>query len=66
MERNGIVKVSFRSKGNFSVDTFAREHFNGGGHSNASGANCETTLEETVGRFLSLLPRYRNLLGKVY
>jgi phosphoesterase RecJ-like protein len=66
MERSGIVKVSFRSKGNFSVDTFARDHFNGGGHSNASGANCETPLEETVSKFLELLPSYHHLLRKVY
>lgn len=66
MERNGIVKVSFRSKGNFSVDTFAREHFNGGGHRNASGANCEISLEETVQKFLTLLPEYAELLKRVY
>lgn len=66
MERNGIVKVSFRSKGNFSVDTFARTHFNGGGHRNASGADCETTMDETVQKFLNLLPEYCNVLKKVY
>jgi len=66
MERDGIVKVSFRSKGNFSVDQFAREHFNGGGHTNASGANCETSLKETVQKFLSLLPEYSAKLDKVY
>jgi len=38
MERDGIVKISFRSKGNFSVDMLAREHFDGGGHRNAAGA----------------------------
>jgi len=66
MERDGIVKVSFRSKGNFSVDTFARNHFNGGGHRNASGANCETSLDETVEKFLNLLPEYGKLLKRVY
>ena len=66
MERNGIVKVSFRSKGNFSVDTFAREHFNGGGHRNASGANCDISLEEAVQKFLTLLPEYAELLKRVY
>ena len=29
--------MSFRSKGNFDVRQFAREHFNGGGHVNAAG-----------------------------
>jgi bifunctional oligoribonuclease and PAP phosphatase NrnA len=66
MERDGIVKVSFRSKGNFSVNTLAREHFNGGGHRNAAGANCETTLEETVMKFRQILPSYQSQLKSVY
>ena len=66
MERDGIVKASFRSKGNFSVNTFAREHFNGGGHRNAAGANCDTGLEETVMKFRQILPRYKDNLKSVY
>ena len=66
MERDGIVKVSFRSKGNFSVDSFAREHFDGGGHRNASGANCSTTLEDTVLKFRQILPLYQSQLKSVY
>ena len=66
MERDGIVKVSFRSKGNFSVDSFAREHFDGGGHRNASGANCSTTLEDTVLKFRQILPLYQSKLKSVY
>ncbi|MCK9423173.1 MAG: DHH family phosphoesterase [Bacteroidales bacterium] len=66
MERDGIVKVSFRSKGHFSVDQFARDHFDGGGHNNASGANCSTSLTETVSLFRELLPRYQSKLKSVY
>jgi len=66
MERDNMVKVSFRSKGHFSVDKLARDHFNGGGHRNASGANCTTSLEETVLRFRNLLPGYREELKSVY
>ena len=66
MERDGIVKVSFRSKGNFSVDSFAREHFDGGGHRNASGANCTTTLADTVLKFRQILPLYQSKLKSVY
>ena len=66
MEREDYVKVSFRSKGNFSVDRLAREHFGGGGHSNASGANCYMSVKETVNRFLALLPEFRNKLTHVY
>ncbi len=66
MEREGIVKVSFRSKGNFAVNTLAAEYFNGGGHRNAAGANCTTTLEETVAKFRQILPQYQTMLKSVY
>jgi phosphoesterase RecJ-like protein len=32
-----IIKLSFRSKGEISVEKICREHFEGGGHRNASG-----------------------------
>jgi len=66
MERDDYVKVSFRSKGNFSVDRLAREHFGGGGHKNASGANCAMTIGEAVQKFKSLLPKFREYLNNVY
>jgi len=31
------IRVSFRSRGNFDVNIFARKHFGGGGHKNAAG-----------------------------
>lgn len=66
MDRDGQVKISFRSKGNFSVDELARKYFNGGGHSNASGANCDTSLEETLRIFLDILPGFQKQLKSVY
>lgn len=57
-----IIKMSLRSKGSFSVNQFARNHFNGGGHDNAAGGRSEMTLEETVNNFLSLLPTYKTEL----
>lgn len=66
MERDGQVKISFRSKGNFSVDSLARNYFNGGGHSNASGANCQATLVQCVQTFLNLLPGLQDQLKSVY
>ncbi len=66
MERDGIVKVSFRSKGSFAVNTLASEYFNGGGHRNAAGANCTTTLAETIMKFKQLLPKYQPMLKSVY
>jgi phosphoesterase RecJ-like protein len=36
-EEKDITKLSFRSKGTWDVNQFAREHFEGGGHRNAAG-----------------------------
>lgn len=64
VERDGKVKVSFRSKGDFDVNQFARTHFNGGGHVNAAGGSSDLSLEETVRLFESLLPQYKKQLLK--
>ena len=57
--QEGIVKISLRSKGNFSVNEFARNHFHGGGHINAAGGRSDLSMEETVEKFISLLPQYK-------
>lgn len=58
----GIVKLSLRSKGNFNVNEFARNHYNGGGHVNASGGRSSLSLSDTVKEFISILPLYKNAL----
>lgn len=65
-ERGGVIRVSFRSKGSFKCDTLAREHFDGGGHANASGAYSYVTMEETIRKFRALLPKYSEQLKSVY
>ena len=50
-----IIKISFRSQGGFDVNQFARDHFNGGGHSNAAGGKSETSMEETLKKFEDLV-----------
>ena len=62
-ERDGIIKISFRSKGSFDVNSFAREHFSGGGHKNAAGGKSNSSLESTIEAFQKLLPLYKNKLG---
>ena len=57
-----IVKMSFRSKGGFSVNDFARNHYHGGGHINAAGGRSSKTLIETIDEFISILPRYKKEL----
>lgn len=54
-EGDGKIKVSFRSKGKFDVNTFARNYFNGGGHINAAGGRGDGSMEATLQRFLELV-----------
>ncbi len=60
----GIIKISFRSEGEFSVNEFARAHFEGGGHTNAAGGKSELSMKETTSRFVSLLDQYKSELAK--
>ena len=46
-KQEGIIKMSFRSKGDFDVNSFARKYFNGGGHFNAAGGMSTDSLEDT-------------------
>lgn len=62
IEKDDIIKASFRSKGNFPTNHFSREHFNGGGHLNASGGETNLTLDETIEKFTQLLPEYKRQL----
>jgi len=57
-ERGDRVRFSLRSKGEFSVNEFARAHFNGGGHRNAAGGDIFKNMPETLAWFESLLPSY--------
>ena len=50
-----IIKISFRSQGDFDVNQFARNHFNGGGHINAAGGKSYENMHETVSKFRDLL-----------
>lgn len=65
-KEQGIIKISFRSKGNFSVNQFARNYFNGGGHDNAAGGKSDLEMAKTVTKFTSLLPKYQEELAKSY
>ncbi len=59
----GVVKISFRSQGNFSVNDFARTHFNGGGHNNAAGGRSDLSLKDTVMKFREVLKQYKAQLS---
>ncbi len=62
LEKENKIKMSFRSKGSFSTNLFARANFNGGGHTNASGGESQLSLAETERKFLDLLPQYKTEL----
>jgi phosphoesterase RecJ-like protein len=62
VDRGTEVKISFRSVGDFSVNDLARRYFNGGGHRNAAGGKTNQSLNETVERFLSVLPEFKEKL----
>lgn len=64
-EKDGIIKISFRSKGDFSVKEFSSKYFSGGGHKNASGGRSELPLKDTLKKFLDLLPTYKSELNSV-
>lgn len=52
-----VVKISFRSVGNISVNALAKEHFHGGGHKNAAGGKSDENLTDTVIRFKELISK---------
>ncbi|WP_418513228.1 DHH family phosphoesterase [Corallibacter sp.] len=62
-KQNDIIKISLRSKGDFSVNEFSRAHFQGGGHTNAAGGKSDLNMKATVDKFISILPDYKNTLN---
>lgn len=54
-EKDGKVKMSFRSVGDIAVNSFAEKHFSGGGHRNAAGGISDLSLDETVEKFKELI-----------
>ena len=61
--KEGIIKISLRSKGDFSVNEMSRQHFHGGGHTNAAGGRSELPLQGTIEKFISILPAYYEALN---
>jgi len=62
IDRDEERKWSFRSKGDFDVNIFARLNFEGGGHKNAAGGRSSESLESNVKRFKTVLEQYENQL----
>lgn len=60
IDRDEERKWSFRSKDDFDVNTFARKHFEGGGHFNAAGGRSSDSLEQTVKKFKEVITEYED------
>jgi len=56
-ESEGLIKISFRSKGKIDMNAFARSHFSGGGHINAAGGKSKESLEATENKFVELVKK---------
>ncbi len=63
IDRGDERKSSFRSKGGFDVNTFARKYFNGGGHFNAAGGKNKEPLEEVVKKFMEAIEENKEQLN---
>ena len=47
-EKEGVVKLSLRSKGSVKVNDIAKKYFQGGGHINASGGVSQVSVNKTI------------------
>jgi bifunctional oligoribonuclease and PAP phosphatase NrnA len=65
VERPDMVKMSFRSKGDFSARDFASNNFEGGGHKNASGGKSNLSLYETEQKFVKAVASLKNELTSI-
>ncbi len=65
-EKKDQIRLSFRSKGKFSVNDFSRKHFEGGGHYNAAGGTSTLNLKDTLSKLLKIIPEYADELDYIY
>lgn len=61
-EKDNQIRMSFRSKGEFSVNTLARDFFAGGGHKNASGGTSRIGMEDTLAKLKEVLQHFKEEL----
>ncbi len=61
-DAKNCVKVSMRSKGEFSVSRICEEHFGGGGHTNAAGGEFNGPLDKALQKLLEIIPTYDKYL----
>jgi phosphoesterase RecJ-like protein len=65
LENAENIRLSFRSFGAFSVNEFARKHFDGGGHLNAAGGISKQSLPHTIEKFIQSIQACKDELAAV-
>ncbi len=58
IEHRKFIRISFRSRPEIDVNTFARKYFDGGGHKNAAGGKSYRSMADTVAHFLTSISEY--------
>lgn len=64
-DKDKKLRLSFRSKGDFSVNELAREHFNGGGHKNAAGGKTSEKVDVFIDRLKTVMEDNKEQLNYV-
>ena len=64
-EKEGIVKLSLRSKGDFKVNIIAKKYFSGGGHINAAGGISQVSVNETIKKTEEIIQKYKQELNNI-
>ena len=62
LEKKDHVRISLRSRGDFSVNELSRKHFNGGGHKNAAGGELKMSVDDAIKKFREVLEEYKEEL----
>ncbi len=63
IDRTVLRKMSFRAKGNFPANEFARKYFNGGGHFSAAGGESNESIEAVEAKFKEVIKEYKSILA---
>lgn len=56
-QESKMIKLSFRSKGDISVEKICRENFEGGGHRNASGGRSFLSIDATLDKIYAIFEK---------
>jgi phosphoesterase RecJ-like protein len=63
IDRTVARKMSFRAKGNFPANEFARKYFNGGGHFSAAGGESLDPIDSVESKFKAAIADYKHILA---